>query len=460
MTQPGTQFGGRYTVTSLIGHGGMGTVYQGRDERLGRDVALKVLREDFAADPGARQRFLREGQIAAQIVHPNVVRTYDAGDDPNGPFLVQELLNGKTLDQVLPLPPEHAAAIVRDIAAALSAIHEHGYVHCDVKPQNILLRPDGTPVLLDFGIARAEGMDATSLIATPHYLAPERATGAAPTAASDIYALGIVFFQTLTGAPPFDGQNIHQIIEHHINTEVPISGIAAPFDRVIARMTAKNPADRYPSAAAVQDDLRRLMQAPSASAPTIPIALHQAPPAPAQRPPITAPLQSTPQATMLPTGLLSGQLRWVIAALVLLVVIALGYRMAHSRRVAVPANAIPQENIPIAIQPTIKPTPTESAPVPTQPAPAATIQPVVLPVPSPTMQPDSPPAAPIVAPAAPADTKAGPDNGGPGNGQGGPGNGHGGPGPGNGHGKSGPGNGHEKPAKPEKPDKGHGKGKD
>src|SRR5919199_2017401 len=131
MLQPGTLLSGRYKIESLVGHGGMGTVYCAHDQRLGREVAVKVLRPDLAADATARERFLREGQIAAQIVHPHVVRTFDAGDDPAGPFLVQEFLTGRTLDTLLPLPPSRAAEILHGIAAALGYIHSHGYVHCD-----------------------------------------------------------------------------------------------------------------------------------------------------------------------------------------------------------------------------------------------------------------------------------------------------------------------------------------
>src|ERR1044071_4504324 len=160
MLQPGTLINGRYRIVRTIGSGGMGSVFAAHDERLGRQVALKLLRPDLASDQRARERFLREAQIAAQLVHPNIVRTYDVGDAPVGPYLVQELLDGRTLDTLLPLPSRRALDVTQAIADALGYIHGQGYVHCDIKPQNIMLFGQGAAervVLLDFGIAREEG---------------------------------------------------------------------------------------------------------------------------------------------------------------------------------------------------------------------------------------------------------------------------------------------------------------
>ncbi len=262
MLQTGTLLAGRYRIQQMVGTGGMGSVYAARDERLGRDVAIKLLRPDLAAQPAERQRFLKEGQIAAQVVHPHIVRTYDAGDAAEGPFLVQELLQGRSLDHALPLPVDPAIDVVSGVAGALSALHDQGYVHCDVKPQNIWLRPNGEAVLLDFGIARAEGTHTTTLIATPQYLAPERLDGHPPTAASDLYALGVVLYQLLTGRLPFDDPEMQAILAAQRNAPVPALGIAEPkapmLDRIIARLMAKAPADRYPSALALQQELGAL----------------------------------------------------------------------------------------------------------------------------------------------------------------------------------------------------------
>ena len=265
MLQPDITINGRYRVLQLIGSGGMGSVYSAYDERLGRQVALKILRPDLALDQRARERFLREAQIAAQLIHPNIVRTYDVGDAPEGPYLVQELLAGQTLDTQLPLSPDQAISVIIGIADALGYIHAQGFVHCDIKPQNIMLLAGASlasrAMLLDFGIARMEGTDTTTLIATPHYLAPERMLGTAPTAASDLYALGVVFYQTLTGRPPFEG-TLHEIIEHHRTTPFPPLTVAdadpqttAVLDSIIRKLTAKRPEERYVDAAALRTDL-------------------------------------------------------------------------------------------------------------------------------------------------------------------------------------------------------------
>lgn len=257
----------RYRVKQVVGRGGMGDVYAAFDEQLGRAVALKVLKPAFAADPHDRERFLREAQIAAQIIHPNVVRTYDIGEADEGPFLVQELLEGRTLEEAIPLTPQHALAVALAVADALDYIHARGYVHCDVKPQNIMLLPQDDQeriVLLDFGIARAQDADTTSLIATPYYLAPEQARGDTPTAASDLYAFGIVLYHMLTGKLPFDAPAVEQIINGHLYEPLPALDIADPhvfeIEAVVLKLTAKQPADRYASAADVRADLCNVLE--------------------------------------------------------------------------------------------------------------------------------------------------------------------------------------------------------
>lgn len=261
----------------------MGSVYAAQDERLGRIVALKVLRADLATDPKARDRFLREAQIAAQLVHPHIVRTYDVGDASEGPFLVQELLDGRTLDSVIPLPPEQAIAVARAVAEALAYIHGQGYVHCDIKPQNIMLLGDPSSlrvVLLDFGIARIAGTDTTTLIATPQYLAPERMLGTPPTPASDLYALGIVLYETIAGRPPFDAPTMHGILEQHRTAPIPPlqPGIphSATLDHMINKLAAKQPSDRYPSASAALRDIEAVQPGSPHAQPTVVVARPQA----------------------------------------------------------------------------------------------------------------------------------------------------------------------------------------
>lgn len=309
MLQSGILLNGRYRIVRTIGSGGMGSVFAAADERLGRQVALKVLRPDLASDQRARERFLREAQIAAQLVHPNIVRTYDVGDAPEGPYLVQELLDGRTLDTLLPLPSRRALDLTQAIADALGYIHGQGYVHCDIKPQNIMLV--GQPgaervVLLDFGIARVEGTATTTLIATPHYLAPELALGSPPSAASDWYAVGIVLFQMLADHPPFDGPTLHTIIEQHRTAPLPPLSLAAggtpqetaAIEAIIRKLTAKQPDERYASAAALKQDLANVQAGAIHAMPTVVVANQPraaevrppvAPPAPASREAYTSP---------------------------------------------------------------------------------------------------------------------------------------------------------------------------
>lgn len=259
MMQPGALVNNRYRIEHVVGTGGMGTVYAAHDLRLGRKVAVKLLREDLTGDSKMRDRFLSEAQIAARVVHPNIVRTYDVGIDGDRLYLVQELLQGQSLEQAIPLAVDRALAIADDIAAGLQLLHAQGYVHCDIKPQNLWLRPNDEAVLLDFGIARLAGTATSTLIATPHYLAPERTEGMPPTPASDLYSLGIVLFQMLSGHVPFEGTDMHAILQAHRATPVPplriAEGAAPALDAIIAHLTAKAPEDRYPSAQVLREDL-------------------------------------------------------------------------------------------------------------------------------------------------------------------------------------------------------------
>ncbi|MDQ5852361.1 MAG: serine/threonine protein kinase, partial [Chloroflexota bacterium] len=301
---------------------------------------------------------------------------------PAGPYLVQEFLAGQTLDQLIPLPSARAAGIVRGIAAGLGAIHTRGYVHCDVKPQNILLRDNGTPVLLDFGIARAEGANTTTLIATPHYLAPERAQGAAPTPAADLYALGIVLFQALTGHPPFDGPSVHTIIQQHIETPIPplrIDDPAAPvLDRIIARLTAKRPEDRYPSTDAVEQDLATVERGTLHAQPTV--VVPTARPGGVAPPPVALPQASR---TIKPPSAAPAwrRQRWMAVLTLPILLLLLGYGIARARRTSdqlspalattpiavTPASAIvatPDPAVPLAPSPTPEPSLVEPEPPP------------------------------------------------------------------------------------------------
>jgi len=241
----------------------MGSVYAATDERLDRQVALKIVRADVTANLEARRRFAREAQIAAQLSHPNIVRTYDAGDGPHGPFLVQELIDGHTVGDSTPLSPQRTVQVALAVAQALEYLHARGYVHGDIKPGNIMVtQHNGREriVLLDFGIARTEGAAETTLLATPQYLAPERIQGAPPSAASDLYALGITLYYLLSGRLPFDGQTMGSVVKGHLFSPLPPLADAAPnaagLHPIIEQLTAKNPQSRYVSAAQLRTDLQ------------------------------------------------------------------------------------------------------------------------------------------------------------------------------------------------------------
>jgi serine/threonine-protein kinase len=234
---------------------------------------------------------------------------------------------------------------MRGIAAALGYMHSRGYIHCDVKPQNILIKDNGAPVLLDFGIARTEGVDTTTLIATPHYLAPERAQGVPASPASDLYALGIVLFQVVAGHPPFDGPDVHAIIQQHKETPVPPLPGADPaarvLDEIIARLTAKRPEDRYVSADAVGADLAAVGGNVLHDQPTVAVAPAQtvtnpapAPGAAAAGPPVATSVGSPPglAATLLPPRAAPAWRRGWFAILAIPLLLLLGFGIARPRR--------------------------------------------------------------------------------------------------------------------------------
>jgi serine/threonine-protein kinase len=206
--------GDRYEVGEVLGRGGMGEVRRARDVRLDRDVAVKFLRADLAAQPVARQRFEDEARNAALLTHPNVVLVLDSGEYEGTPYLVMECLPGQTLKDELidgPLPPARVTWIARDILAALAAAHAQGIVHRDVTPRNILLTDTGRAKLADFGIAKAaEGPSVTvvgQVLGTPAYLPPERLRGEPATPAADVYGVGATLYEALSGVPPFRGDS-------------------------------------------------------------------------------------------------------------------------------------------------------------------------------------------------------------------------------------------------------------
>jgi serine/threonine-protein kinase len=277
MTAPERLLGGRYEVGELLGYGGMAEVHRGRDLRLGRDVAIKMLRTDLARDHTFQMRFRREAQNAASLNHPAIAAIYDTGEERAAtgeplPYIVMEFVSGRTLKEVLAaeqrLQPRRALEITADICAALEFSHRHGIIHRDVKPGNVMVTPSGQVKVMDFGIARDLGSGATTMtqtsavIGTAQYLSPEQARGEAVDARSDVYATGCVLFELLCGHPPFVGDSPVAVAYQHVREDPPLVSQRNPevgpdIDAVVLKALAKNPANRYQSAAEMRADLLR-----------------------------------------------------------------------------------------------------------------------------------------------------------------------------------------------------------
>lgn len=264
----GSRIGGRYDILRAIGDGGMSRVYLAHDAILNRDVAIKVLHYDFANEEELKRRFQREALSATSLTHPYIVDIFDVGEDGELHYLVMEYVEGQTLKQFIqsegPLTPERALPIMQQLVSAISNAHHNGIVHRDIKPQNILMDADGNVKITDFGIAMALSATAhtktNSVIGTVHYLSPEQARGGMATKKSDIYSLGIVFYELLTGELPFSAETAVAIALKHLQEETPSVRAAFPsipqsVENVILKATAKDASYRYRSADEMYDDL-------------------------------------------------------------------------------------------------------------------------------------------------------------------------------------------------------------
>jgi non-specific serine/threonine protein kinase len=261
---------GHYTITRKLGQGGMGVVYQARDERLERTVALKTL-PTLAGDEVARKRLWREARAAASVNHPNICQIYEIGEDTGGLFIAMELLEGEPLSDQLqrgPLNVADAVTVGLEMLAALSALHARGIIHRDLKPSNVFRTPHGVK-LLDFGLARPELDSAMSaatditrtgtIMGTPRYMAPEAIRGETVDARSDLFATGAILFEMLAGRPAFDGRTIADVIHATVYEQPPAlsgSAMVAAIDRVIRQVLAKRPSERLPSAEVMAEELR------------------------------------------------------------------------------------------------------------------------------------------------------------------------------------------------------------
>ncbi|MGC4808408.1 Stk1 family PASTA domain-containing Ser/Thr kinase [Micromonospora sp. DT233] len=277
MTAQARLLGGRYQVGELLGYGGMAEVHRGRDLRLGRDVAIKMLRADLARDATFQMRFRREAQNAASLNHPAIVAVYDTGEEtgPTGetlPFIVMEFVNGRTLKELLGvegrLQPRRALEICADTCAALEFSHRHGIIHRDIKPGNVMLTQTGQVKVMDFGIARALASGVTTMtqtsavIGTAQYLSPEQARGEAVDARSDVYAAGCVLFELVCGHPPFVGDSPVSVAYQHVRETPPTPSDINPdvtpaIDAIVLKALSKNPLNRYQSAGEMRADMLR-----------------------------------------------------------------------------------------------------------------------------------------------------------------------------------------------------------
>ena len=260
----GRALDGRYELHALLGEGAFGRVYRGLDRRLGRPVAVKVIKPWWAEDSAWVDRFEREARLLARVSDPGIVQIFDIGHAEEGPYYVAELVDGESLAERLrggALPVEQARSIAERLCRALASAHREGVVHCDVKPANVLLSASGEVKVGDFGVARlAEGTSqapTATVAGTPRYMSPEQARGRPTTAATDVYSAGIVLYEMLAGEPPFmHGSPVELGLRHLQDSPPPLPAEIPPDVRaVVERSLAKDPAERYPDAGAMADAL-------------------------------------------------------------------------------------------------------------------------------------------------------------------------------------------------------------
>jgi eukaryotic-like serine/threonine-protein kinase len=267
----------RYEILDSLGQGGMNDAYRARDRRTGQLVVIKVPFTSLIGDPATYSRYQRELEIGKRLHHPNIQRLLDDGSHKGGvgPYLVLEYVDGVPFREYLrknaPLPPEEATKITLQLADALQYCHEHGVIHRDLKPENILIQGDGTVKLVDFGIALLRGARRltfrrlTSGFGTPDYMAPEQVQGERGDARTDVYALGVMLYEMLSGDVPYHGDSPLAVMSQRVTTDAPLlrrarANVAPALEAVVWRALRREPAERYASMAELHDDLAHLEQ--------------------------------------------------------------------------------------------------------------------------------------------------------------------------------------------------------
>jgi serine/threonine protein kinase len=315
---------GRYEIIKNLGTGGMARVLLAKDLNLQRQVAIKILREDLIEDPAFRVRFLQEARAAANMVHPNIVTVFDFGHDDKRYFIVMEYVEGTELKTLMrrrgPLPVDEAVDLMIQICAGVGYAHRAGLVHCDLKPQNILVTADGRAKITDFGIARAlAAIDADErsdiVWGSPQYFAPEQAAGEAPSPATDVYALGVILFEMLAGELPFEAADPTLLAEMHQVAPPPSlrnfnPAVPSSVEQIVYKVLSKEPSARYRTA----DQLGRVLETFAVRSETLPPKLIPAEPAQHPAHALTAPMPTGP----------TGQIDWLGVGLGLLAFLTVG----------------------------------------------------------------------------------------------------------------------------------------